>query len=241
MKFLSYNIQAAIGTVNGRGYFTGVHRQFVHDVKKAKTLENIARFIRPYDIVCLQEVDLGGFRSGYTDQAEFLKAAADFPYMVHQINRRVGRLSIHGNVILSRKPITNYQDYKLPGTVAGRGLLVAEVGHRNPMVIANTHFSLGDISQAQQFGFVQSILGDKDRVVLSGDFNCTHDSKVLRDFDGGSDLDLVTERHHFAFPAWNPSRAIDHIFVSKSFGPTVCTVGNVKFSDHLPLDLRLDV
>lgn len=241
MKFLSYNIHAAIGTVNGAGYFTGVHRQFVQDTKKSKTLENIANFIRPYDIVCLQEVDLGGLRSGYMDQAEYLKTAAEFPHMAQQINRRVGRFSVHGNIILSRRQITDIDDYKLPGTVAGRGLLVAKIGHRNPLIVANTHFSLGDKSQAQQFGFVQSILGDKDRVILAGDFNCTHDSKVLRDFDDGSDLDMVTERHHYAFPAWNPSRAIDHIFVSKSFGPTTCTVGNVRYSDHLPLDLRLDI
>lgn len=241
MKFLSYNIQAAIGTANGTGYFTGVHRQFVQDATKTKTLENIAKFIRPYDIVCLQEVDLGGLRSGYIDQAEYLKTTANFPHMAKQINRRVGRFSVHGNIILSRKQITDIEDYKLPGTVAGRGLIVATVGVRKPMIIANTHFSLGDKSQARQFGFVQSILGDKNRVILAGDFNCTHDSKVLRDFDEGSDLDLVTERHHFAFPAWNPSRAIDHIFVSKSFGPMMCEVGNVRYSDHLPLDLRLKI
>jgi endonuclease/exonuclease/phosphatase family metal-dependent hydrolase len=241
MKFLSYNIQAGIGTVNAREYFTGLHRQVVQDAQKRRTLANIAEFIRSYDIVCLQEVDLGGLRSGYTDQAHFLQTNANFPHMVHQINRRVGRFSVHGNIILSKRPITDHTDYKLPGTVAGRGLLIAEIGIRKPIIVANTHFSLGEISQRQQFAFVQEKLGDHDRVILAGDFNCTHDSKVLREFDEGSDLDMVTERHHFAFPSWNPSRAIDHIFISKSFGPSECEVGNVRLSDHLPLDLRLRI
>jgi endonuclease/exonuclease/phosphatase family metal-dependent hydrolase len=241
LKFLSYNIQAGIGTLNARNYVSGLHRQFIPDGRKSKTLKNIADFIRHYDIVCLQEVDLGGLRSGYLDQAHFLQKTAEFPHLVSQINRRIGRLSVHGNIILSKKPITHHTDYKLPGTVAGRGLLVAEIGMRNPIIVANTHFSLGDKSQAQQFAYVQNILGQEDRVILAGDFNCTHDSKVLKDFDAGSDLDLVTERHHFAFPAWNPSRAIDHIFISKSFGPRTCEVGNVRYSDHLPLDLRLNI
>lgn len=241
MKFLSYNIQAGIGTIKPSAYFTAAHRQVVSDGRKKKTLADIAEYISSYDIVCLQEVDLGGLRSGYTDQAHSLKTAADFPFMVTQTNRRVGRFSVHGNVILSKKPIQAHVDLKLPGTIAGRGLLIAKIGVKKPLWIANTHFSLGEKDQQMQFAYVQEKLGSKDRVIFAGDFNCTHRSKPLRDFDAGSDLDLVTEHHHFAFPSWKPSRAIDHIFVSKSFGPVNCEVGSVLFSDHLPLELRIKI
>ncbi|NNC36619.1 MAG: endonuclease [Acidimicrobiales bacterium] len=241
MKFLSYNIQAGIGTVKASQYFTGAYRQLINDARKSDTLTDIANYIRHYDVVCLQEVDLGGFRAGYLNQAEYIQELAGFPHMATQINRRIGRLSVHGNIILSRRPITHQQDYKLPGTVSGRGLLVADIGIRNPIVIANTHFSLGERAQHSQFDFVQKTIGHREKVILAGDFNCAHDSRPLRLFDAGSDLDLVTEKHHYGFPSWNPSRAIDHIFVSKSFGPTTCKVGNVRYSDHLPLDLRLDI
>lgn len=241
MKFLSYNIQAGIGTVRASEYFTGAHRQLIHDTRKSKTLADIANYIRHYDIVCLQEVDLGGFRAGFQNQAEFLQKLAGFPHMATQINRRIGRLSIHGNIILSRKPITNVQDYKLPGAVSGRGLLVVEVGIKNPIIVANTHFSLGERAQFLQFGFVQEKLGHLEKVILAGDFNCTHDSRPLKTFDAASDLDLVTETHHYGFPSWNPQMVLDHIFISKSFGPRECKVGSVQYSDHLPLDLRLSV
>jgi len=238
LDFLSYNIQAGIGTTRPRDYFVRAHRQVMQVRPKAQNLERIADFIRPFDVVCLQEVDLGGFRSGYVDQAHFLKEQAGFPYMATQVNRRVGRLSVHGNVILSRRHMDHVESLTLPGSVTGRGLLMAEVGHRKPLIIANTHFSLGEPDQRLQFAFINETLGSKKNVILSGDFNCTPDSPVLMEFDDNSDLDMVTEDYHRAFPSWKPSRAIDHIFISKSLGPAHCLVGSVRYSDHLPLILK---
>lgn len=240
LNFLSYNIQAGIGTLRPRDYVFRAHRQLLSVKPKTHNLDKIANYIRRFDVVCLQEVDLGGFRSGYVNQAEYLKASAGFPYMATQLNRRVGRLSLHGNVILSRRKITHSESFVLPGSVTGRGLLVAEVGHKNPITIANTHFSLGEADQRQQFSFIKEILGPSERVILAGDFNCTPESTVLKEFDANCDLDMVTEDYHQAFPSWKPSKAIDHIFVSKVFGPQHCEVGSVKHSDHLPLSMRID-
>lgn len=240
LNFLSYNIQAGIGTRSPRDYFLRAHRQLLSVKPKTNNLDNIANYIRHYDVVCLQEVDLGGFRSGYVNQADYLKARADFPYMATQINRRLGRLSLHGNVILSRRKITHTKSLVLPGSVTGRGLLIAQIGHKAPITIANTHFSLGEADQRQQFAFIKETLGATEKVILAGDFNCTPDSQVLREFDENCELDMVTEDHHHAFPSWKPNKAIDHIFVSKSFGPQKCEVGAVRLSDHLPLYMRVE-
>lgn len=237
LDFLSYNIQAGIGTLRPRDYVMRAHRQLMSVRHKTDNLDKIADYIRPFDVVCLQEVDLGGFRSGYVNQAEYLKARAKFPYMATQINRRLGRLSLHGNVILSRRHIDHIESHLLPGSVTGRGLLMAELGFKNPIIIANTHFSLGEADQRLQFEFIKEKLSPYKRVILSGDFNCTPDSPVLRGFDEGCVLDMVTEDYHHAFPSWKPSKAIDHIFVSKSFGPTSCEVEAVRYSDHLPLSM----
>ncbi len=241
IDFLSYNIQAGIGTYRPMDYVLKVHRQIMPVRPKIRNLEKIADYLRPHDIVCLQEVDFGGFRTGFLNQARFLKARARFPFMAYQLNRKVGRLSLHGNLVLSRSPIRRQRTYPLPGSVSGRGLLVAEIGTRNPICVANTHFSLGSEDQRRQFEFVDHILGGYSRVILAGDFNCTPDSAVLTEFDEASDLDMVTEVHHHAFPSWNPSRAIDHIFVSKSLGPQTCEIGSVRYSDHLPLHLKIEV
>lgn len=241
LDFLSYNIQAGIGTLRPRDYIMRAHRQIFSMSSKTDNLNKIAEYIRSYDVVCLQEVDLGGFRSGYISQAQYLKDQADFPFLATQINRRLGRLSLHGNVILSRRPISHVKSHILPASVTGRGLLVVQVGRKNPIMIANTHFSLGEADQRRQFGFIKEKLGSYDRVILSGDFNCTPESAVLRDFDENCNLDMVTEHYHHAFPSWKPSKAIDHIFVSKSFGPSKCEVGAVRLSDHLPLSMRISI
>jgi len=239
LDFLSYNIQAAIGTLRPRDYIMRAHRQLMSVRPKTYNLDKIADYIRPFDVVCLQEVDLGGFRSGYVNQADYLKTRAGFPYMATQINRRLGRLSLHGNIILSRRRINHIESHVLPGSVTGRGLLMVRLGHENPIMIANTHFSLGETDQRLQFAFIKDTLAPYERVILAGDFNCTPDSTVLRDFDDGCVLDMVTEDYHHAFPSWKPSKAIDHIFVSKSFGPTHCDVEAVRYSDHLPLTMRI--
>lgn len=239
IDFLSYNIQAGIGTQRRSDYLTRVHRQILPGRPKLRNLEKIADYIRPFDVVCLQEVDFGGLRSGFLNQANFLKERGGFPFMASQINRKVGRISLHGNVILSRRYIRKQQTYLLPGSITGRGLLVVELETKRPLFVGNTHFSLGEKDQRRQFEFVDSVLGLKERVILSGDFNCTPDSTVLREFDDKSELDMVTEDHHKAYPAWKPERAIDHIFVSKFLGPQTCEVGNVRYSDHLPLHLKV--
>ena len=241
LHFLSYNIQAGIGTLRPRDYVVRAHRQVLSVKPKVKNLNNIAAHIMPYDVVCLQEVDLGGFRSGFIDQAEYLKTRAKFPHMATQINRRLGRLSIHGNIILSRQAISHTESHVLPGSVTGRGMLLAQLGHANPITIANTHFSLGETDQRIQFEFVKGILAPHQRVILSGDFNCTPNSSVLKEFDNNCELDMVTEDYHRAFPSWKPTKAIDHIFVSKSLMPDKCEVQSVRYSDHLPLSMKVKI
>lgn len=113
LNFLSYNIQAGIGTLSPRDYIFGAHRQLLPGRFKTNNLDKIAKLIEPYDVVCLQGVDLGGFRSGYVNQADYLKARADFPHMTTQINRKLGRLSVHGNIILSRYHIKNVESFRL--------------------------------------------------------------------------------------------------------------------------------
>ena len=241
LDFLSYNIQAGIGTSRPRDYFLKAHRQIISVQPKTETLNRIADYISPFDVVCLQEVDLGGLRSGFINQAAFIKSRAGFPYMATQINRRLGRISLHGNIILSRRPLKHVKSYALPGSLTGRGLLTAQIGQSNPITIANTHFSLGEADQRRQFEFIKERLTPYDKVILAGDFNCTPDSRVLREFDDDCVLDMVTEDYHHAFPSWKPAKAIDHIFVSKTLMPEKCEVIPVRYSDHLPLYMKVRI
>jgi hypothetical protein len=127
LKLLTWNIQAAIGTARFSDYLTRAHRQVFHTQAKASTLETIAETIRGADLVCLQEVDLGGRRAGYRCQANAIAERSGHDHLAIQENRVIRGVSRHGNAILSRHPLSNIRDLKLPGRVAGRGCLIATV------------------------------------------------------------------------------------------------------------------
>ncbi len=236
MRFLNYNIQAGIGTRNYTDYLVRLHHQVAATKAKATTLSQIGKFMSEFDIVCLQEIDLGGFRSGFRNQAETLQEASGLPHMITQTNRVVGHISRHGNAIFSKFPIEPLLDEKLPGKVKGRGLLAARIKN---VVIANTHLSLGLRDQNYQFQAIADALKPFDRVVLSGDMNCEPSSLHFNEFRNLSDYKLHTSHEQPSFPAWGAKKSLDHI-LSRGIGISACQVGHEKWSDHLPVMAKID-
>ena len=125
MRILSYNIQAAINARSYLSYTYQWHRQFLPGPAKRKTLARIAAYIRDFDLVCLQEIDLGGLRNGFKNHVEQLRELTGFHYHLAQVNRRLGKLSLHGNLILSKRPLREVLNVPLPSRIPGRGVLAA--------------------------------------------------------------------------------------------------------------------
>jgi len=91
LKIISYNIQAAIGTKAYSQYLTKFNRQVFNSKAKAKTLKAIAGFASEYDVACLQEVDLGGRRSGFKCQVDYLiRVDAPKPFNVLNVHLSLG-------------------------------------------------------------------------------------------------------------------------------------------------------
>jgi hypothetical protein len=166
MKLLTWNIQAGIGTKRYRDYLFHAHRQVIHTAAKTAILREIAREITPYDVVCLQEVDLGGRRAGYRSQIELIAAASGHGFVAVQQNRVIPGVSRHGNAILSRWPLEIVEDLKLPGRVAGRGCLIVDVAGPQRLRVACLHLSLGAADQAAQLAVIARGLA---RAALGGD------------------------------------------------------------------------
>jgi len=236
MKIISYNIQAGINSHRPRDYILGAHRQFIHSKKKARTLTQIGKLLSGFDIACLQEVDLGGRRSGFESQTKAILTMSGHDHAISQTNRLIGKTSQHGNVIFSRYPITDVEDHKLPGKIQGRGVLIC---HTKGYTIANTHLSLGPVDQTLQFEFLKDVLSDKKNIILVGDLNCRSHSPHLEQFAEHLDLDILTHPGTKTFPAWNPKRDLDHIIVSQEYSMGKVNVGNVRLSDHRPVTLDL--
>lgn len=234
MKLLTWNIQAGIGTARYRDYFLRAHLQLVHAPSKTTTLENIAREIMPYDVVCLQEVDLGGRRAGYRSQVEDIAALSGHDHVAVQENRRVPGISRHGNAILSRWPLAQVRDLKLPGRMAGRGCLVADIEGDHALTVVCLHLSLGRADQGPQLASVAQAVGGARAWAAMGDFNCGARGAPLEAFCEATGAHLRRPAPP-TFPAWRPTRDFDHIVIGGALSVTHYQCEPLTFSDHRPV------
>lgn len=234
MNLLTWNIQAAIGTRRYWDYLLHAHRQVMHTPAKAATLDNIARTIAGYDLVCLQEVDLGGRRAAFRSQVDDIAAASGHSHVAVQENRTIPGISRHGNAILSRAPLNVVDDLKLPGRLTGRGCLVADVKGETDFRIVCLHLSLGPADQMIQLAAVAEALKGAQAWAAVGDFNCAAHSAPLQTFcrtTGGR----VPAAPPLTFPAWRPRRDFDHIVAGGDLSLSHYRCEPTAFSDHLPL------
>ncbi len=238
MKLLTWNIQAAIGTGRYLDYLLRAHRQVLHTPSKTAALRDIARAIAPYDVVCLQEVDLGGPRAGHRSQVDDILLQSGHAHVAIQHNRTIPGVSRHGNAILSHWPLARIGDIKLPGKIAGRGCLIADVIGPTPLRVACLHLSLGASDQTVQLAVVADALRDSRAWLAMGDFNGGARGAPLRAFCEmtGGELPLPAPN---TFPSWRPRRDYDHIVSGGRLTLSDYRTEPLTFSDHLPVSARV--
>jgi endonuclease/exonuclease/phosphatase family metal-dependent hydrolase len=242
VRLLSYNIQVGIATNKPHHYLTRSWRHLLPHGHHFNNLDEIAKVIKGYDIVGLQEVDAGSLRSSFVNQVNYLAERAGFNHWYHQRNRNLGHIACHANGLLSRYATADVANHKLPGVLPGRGAMVARYGERdNPLVVVLLHLALGRRARMRQLSYVADIVGQHQHVVVMGDMNCLADSEemqLLLDNTGLTppELDLPT------FPSWRPSRTLDHILVSPSLSiENIRVLSDVDVSDHLPISMEIVV
>lgn len=238
MKILSYNIQAAIHTSSYLSYSYQWPRQILPTPAKTKTLQHIATFIDTYDIVCLQEVELGGLRNNFNSQRDQLLKLTHFSHDLVQINRRIAKLSVHGNLILSKYPIESILNTALPSRIPGRGVLSGAVMLPNDqrLIITNSHLSLGKHDQQHQLEFITHQLKNYPNVLLCGDLNATPTQPPLQ----------ILEKYGYSrlnsgltFPSWKPKKALDHAFIKGNLTAQATVIPFIA-SDHLPISITIN-
>ncbi len=240
LSIASYNIQAGIHSSRYRHYLTHSWQHLLPTKKKRQNLERIAGLLRPFDIVGLQEVDSGGSRSEFIDQTEYLAYHANFPFWSNQINRRLGRLALHSNGLLSRLKPHSVHDYKLPG-LPGRGALLIRLGEdESPFYLCILHLALGRKARKRQLDFVSEIIQGLPRVIVMGDLNCEVNSPEMRHLLDKSNLVDPIEGLK-TYPSWNPQRKLDHLLVTPDLRTENIRAINFAGSDHLPIAMDIFV
>jgi endonuclease/exonuclease/phosphatase family metal-dependent hydrolase len=242
LRLLNYNIQSGLSTSRYSQYVTKSWRHVVPVPQRMENLDLIADLISRYDVVGLQEVDVGSLRSGFVNQARYLAEAAGFRHFQEQTNRRVGRISQHSNVVMSRLAPVEIRDYKLPGMIPGRGALMVRFGDatstERALFLLIVHLALGKRARYQQLAYLGDLLARYPYVVMMGDLNTPSDSRELMMFRESAGMGEPAPGLQ-TFPSWKPNRQLDHILVSKALEVQAVQVLEHRYSDHLPIALDI--
>ncbi len=239
LKLLSFNIQVGIHTHAPHHYVTRSWQHLFPHPKRQASLDSVAQVIKEFDLVALQEVDGGSYRSGYTNQVHYLAQAARFPYWYQQLNRNLGKLAQHSNGLLSRLAPDSLEDHRLPGLLPGRGAIAVRLGQPpHQLLLIMLHLSLGSRSRCRQLNYIRELIGDQQSVVVMGDLNCHQDDLLGHSAFRDSNLQ-PPEVHRATYPSWRPLHAFDHILVSDTLQILKTQVLNQTLSDHRPVALEI--
>jgi endonuclease/exonuclease/phosphatase family metal-dependent hydrolase len=240
LRVMTYNVHSCIG-IDGR-----------------LSPRRVARVIARYqpDIVALQEVDVGRWRTDRVDQAQIIAGYLEMEYHFHAVIQI--EEEAYGDCILSRLPMRLIRKGILP-TLAGRegleprGAVWVAVEAGPTMVhVLDTHLGLKAHEKWLQ---TQAILGPQwigndhqnDPVIVCGDFNSVPGSNVWR-LCAARLRDVQVEAPGQPRRTWCghfPLLRIDHIFVSPRVRVVHADVGDDYLSriasDHRPLFAELEI
>jgi len=239
IRLLSYNVQAGISTERYRHYVTRSWKHVLPHAQRFSNLDRIARLVKDYDIVGLQELDAGSLRSGYINLTEYLSEKSHMPFWSDQTNRRIGRFAKHSTGVLSRFHPTEIIEHRLPGRIPGRGALFIRYGNRHDsLVVLILHMALGRRARLRQFDYISEIVNEFRHVIVMGDLNCHSQSAEM---DYLINRTMMTEPIHdvCTFPSWRPQRNIDHILVTPTLQVDHVKALDFSLSDHLPVEMQI--
>ena len=239
IRLLSYNVQAGISTERYRHYVTRSWKHVLPHAQRFSNLDRIARLVKDYDIVGLQELDAGSLRSGYINLTEYLSEKSHMPFWSDQTNRRIGRFARHSTGVLSRFHPTEIIEHRLPGRIPGRGALFIRYGNRHDsLVVLILHMALGRRARLRQFDYISEIVNEYRHVIVMGDLNCHSQSTEM---DYLINRTMMTEPIHdvCTFPSWRPQRNIDHILVTPTLQVDHVKALDFSLSDHLPVEMQI--
>lgn len=239
IRLLSYNIQAGISTARYRHYVTRSWKHLLPHAQRFSNLDRIARLIRDYDVIGLQELDAGSLRSGYVNLTQYLSEKSGHPFWFDQTNRSLGRFAQHSTGVISRFNPVEIVEHRLPGRIPGRGALCLRYGTRQEsLVVMILHLALGQRARIRQLDYVSELVNEYPHVILMGDMNCRSNSAEM---DFLINRTMMREPFHGldTFPSWRPQQNIDHILVTPTLHVEHVNVLNYSLSDHLPIEMDI--
>ncbi len=241
LKILFINFQSGMCMSKGYSqYFTnGWKYIFPHN---SISLNDVIEFIKKEkpDAVMFAEIDGTSWRSKNIDQVKIISEKTSLKYNHFFPTRVSGKWINQGNAIISKYELDNNTQIKLPGYGEKRYLCSSNIVIENRVVkYYTTHLSTNkQINLAQRYFIAKKLKRSKNTTILTGDFNIEKDSlEIIKKYTNMNDVDLKK-----TFPTWNPTKILDHIFVSNDCEVKKVHVYNeALFSDHLPIGVNIGI
>ena len=238
-------------SINGFEDKAGKKNEFTilaYNVRNCRGLDNLTDYQRVADIinridpriVALQELDSATQRSnGVVVLNELARLTGMYPVYGASIPFQGGKYGV--GILTKEKPL-QWRSVPLPGREEKRSLLIVEL---KDVIICCTHFSLTEEDRMESAIIINDLFKDSVKpVLLAGDLNATPESEVIRKIE--EKWTMLNDRNIPTFPADNPDRCIDYIFVLKG------TDAGIRFvksrvehepvaSDHLPVWVKFKI
>lgn len=243
MDLLSFNVGYFLGFTSQRDWFRRPNR--VLSAPKAIEARNLRKVVelladRQPDVVALQEVDTGSFRTNFRDQPNQIvqrlaergvryEYRADCKYGPDKLISRLPAFRFMSNMICWRNG-SGKARYVKPGTKELVHLYTQPTG---PSVIA-VHLPTTEQARREQLEKVAAIASEHEPAIVVGDFNL---------FNGTAELAPLTDTLDFTlhapaktYPTAEPEYAFDIMLTSPGLSVTRCEVlDQIDISDHYPL------
>lgn len=240
LRLLSLNVQVGISNNSLQHYISSLWQHLLPSRLRMPNLDKVGGLLSAFDLVALQEVDGGSFRSGFQCQARFLSQHGGLNHWHIQTNRDMGFWAQHSNAVLSRRRMESVIEHTLPGLVPGRGAIEVDVVLDNqPVTIVIAHLALGKRTRLKQLHYLADLLHDRENAVLMGDFNSS--TSWLLESSPLTRTRLSSQVTMHTYPSWRPKKDLDHILVTPSLLVSNYRVLQDRVSDHLPIAMDISI
>lgn len=212
------------------------------DMQKKNSLNEVAELIKKEKpaVVGVNEIESFSPRTRFANQPRRLAASRDM-LCAYGPTLKLGPIGFFGNAILSRYPIYDKTNYRLPGSREPRCCLKTLLRIQEGLVtVFSTHLGLNREERTGQIAELAWLVArEKNPVILMGDFNCGTDQlaplyEMLVDTG-----ELFGARPTYPFD--NPIDRIDYILISREIKCKDLYSTYSQASDHLPVIADLEL
>jgi endonuclease/exonuclease/phosphatase family metal-dependent hydrolase len=249
LPFYTYFSEPEVTAVSANSSTIRVMTYNVHngfDMQGNLGMEAIAQVIEAQqpDVVALQEVSRGWAMNGSIDMLAWLSQRLEMPYVFGPTAD-----PIWGNAILSRYPISFVELVDLPtdDLPLKRGFIGAQIndGGQQPLTIIATHYhhpQNGSAVRVLQSEKILQYWAGNGRTIFMGDLNAepgAPEIEMLRQAGFVDAADIASAGPANTYPANEPTRHIDYIWLSADLRATDFVIPPQPASDHLPISISI--